>query len=83
MDYICSGAGSQVLHQYTGGSVSGCVFESQCPNPYLPNPAIPEWLEFITKGGIAVVTVHDRSLEFSFRTVDGGSSRSWVIPAKL
>jgi acid phosphatase len=81
-DYICSGAGSQVLHQYTGGPDSGCVLTGSCPDPNAPDPHLPEWLEYFELGGVAVMSISRHFIEMQFHTIGGDTSRLWSIPVR-
>jgi 3',5'-cyclic AMP phosphodiesterase CpdA len=81
-DYVCSGAGSQVLHKYTGGPESGCVLANRCPAPTAPDPELPEWLEYYEAGGVAVMTIGSDTIDMQFHTVDDRQSRRWPIAVR-
>jgi tartrate-resistant acid phosphatase type 5 len=70
LHYICSGAGSQILPEYTGGKVYGCVLRGHCHDPDQPR-----WLSFLgqswrpeydLKGGFAIFEVTRSGATFSF-----------------
>lgn len=80
-DYICSGAGSQVLTKYTGGG-GDCVLKDFCPNPAAPQPYLPIARSYFAKGGIGIVSVNANSMDFQFRTVAGTCSPTVSIPVR-
>jgi hypothetical protein len=70
MHYICSGGGSEVLATYTGGSHSGCVFETFCeemPRGY----AFPLWHYFIGDRGFASFEVYPDHIVFDLIGLGG------------
>lgn len=70
MHYVCSGGGSQELHQYRGDpKVSGCVLPGTCtPPPPWPDPI---WYDYIDKAGFAAFSISDAGVDFSFVDRDG------------
>lgn len=65
MDYICSGAGSEVLNGYTGGPVSGCVLKKAC-TAQPGEPPVPVWHSFLRTGGFAAFQVRPDQVDFQF-----------------
>lgn len=76
MDYICSGAGSKVLADYTGGPVEHCVIKSYCDPSGASQPLFPHWQRFLAKsslfadsqidGGFAVFEIGTGGVKFTF-----------------
>ena len=78
MNYVCSGAGSRMKPDYTGGRKPGCVIKGFCDEPTDRQPTFPVWLSFFgksadprydMKGGFAEFSIDDRRVSFTF--VDG------------
>jgi tartrate-resistant acid phosphatase type 5 len=70
MDYVCSGAGSQILTGYTGGVAPGCVLKSECgPNPTDPTP--PVWHAYLSIAGFAAFQVRGEGVDFQFVDMAG------------
>lgn len=70
MDYICSGAGSQVLTGYTGGVEPGCVLKSACgPGPADATP--PVWQAYLSMAGFAAFQVRRDRVDFQFIDMAG------------
>jgi tartrate-resistant acid phosphatase type 5 len=70
MDYVCSGAGSEVLTGYTGGVDPGCVLAASCGS--LPDglPA-PVWNSFLSIAGFAAFTIDAGRVDFRFIDMAG------------
>ena len=75
MDYICSGAGSEMLPIYTGGGDYGCVVAGYCEKSADGTPLFPVWQRFLAKsdddhycleGGFASFEVDATSIEVKF-----------------
>ncbi len=72
LDYVCSGAGSEVLRRYSGGrSIPGCVIADFCADPRAPEPYLPIWRSYVEQGGVAQFVVGHANIEFQFLTVNG------------
>ena len=78
MNYVCSGAGSRMKSDYTGGVGPGCVIKGFCDTHPNRVPTFPVWRAFFTeskdpstdmKGGFADFSIDDRRVSFTF--VDG------------
>ncbi len=63
--YICSGGGSEMLGDYTGGAASGCVLASDCPDPSNPDGK-PVWNSFHRRAGFASFQIERNSIQFAF-----------------
>lgn len=75
MDYICSGAGSEMLPKYAGGKESGCVVAGYCEISADKSALFPVWRAFLAKskdeavrldGGFASFEVGPNSVEVKF-----------------
>lgn len=70
MNYICSGAGSEILPDFTGDpDIPGCVLPDACAYWRDPEPSVPIWRTFLREGGVAQFTAHRDSIEFRFVTL--------------
>lgn len=83
MHYVCSGAGSNLLHQYTGGRVGGCVIKGFCDADALKNADLPTWRFYEEDvGGFAAFTLRSAALELVFhRPGKGPSDRFPIAPS--
>lgn len=75
MDYICSGAGSQMLGKYHGGLRSGCVFEGFCQPD--SDAIFPRWNAFIQQSGFAVFEVYQDRVVFDLIGIGGEGEDSY------
>lgn len=72
LDYVCSGAGSQVLTAFTGDArVPGCVLKDFCAEPSTPQTYLPIWRSYFAMGGLAQFVAHRDAIGFRFVTADG------------
>ena len=78
MNYVCSGAGSRMKPDYTGGEKYGCVVKGFCDEPGERRPTFPVWRAYFGRsenpqydmqGGFADFTIDERRVSFTF--VDG------------
>lgn len=77
MEYVCSGAGSQVLTERT------CILETSCPDPASPGPRDPVLRSYFAKGGVGIFSIYRSKIEFVFRTVAGTCSRTSRFPVRV
>lgn len=82
LHYICSGAGSELLKQYSGDPVvSGCVLEGWCNSPALEHAALPYWRFYEEdEGGFAALAIRGSTLELTFHRPGKGPSPTFRIP---
>ncbi len=77
MHYVCSGAGSQILSQYTGGpEAQRCVVAPYCDPIDATSPRFPRWERFLARtphnpethidGGFAVFELDRLGVNFEF-----------------
>ena len=69
--YVCSGGGSQLKADYTGGGSPGCVIPTDCPDPTKPGNR-PIWESFLPRTGFASFKVDAREIGFAFHGSNPG-----------
>ncbi len=81
MHYVCSGAGSNLLPEYSGDPhAAGCVIKGFCHPQALENGELPAWHFYEEEeGGFATFTVSGSSLELTFHRPGKGPSTPFVI----
>lgn len=70
MDYICSGAGSQILTRYTGGITPGCVLKTACDS-LESGPPGPVWKSFLSIAGFAAFRIDAGGADVRFIDMAG------------
>jgi len=71
LHYICSGGGSEELHDYKGGPVSGCVLKRDCPDGHPLAADAPHWHSYFDRAGFAALDVGSDRLALRFIDRDG------------
>jgi tartrate-resistant acid phosphatase type 5 len=70
LHYICSGAGSEVLHHYTGGEESGCVLPVFCDTA-TRDDVFPFWHYYLEASGFATFQAGPGGAAFQFVDTHG------------
>ncbi len=71
MDYICSGAGSEVKRTYTGVPDSQCVVRTFC-DPSTTDSVFPYWHSYRPEAGFAAFEVGPSGVDLRFIDINGG-----------
>jgi hypothetical protein len=78
MHYICSGAGSEVLTGFTGGTEPGCVLPGAC-DPQSLDRAYPVWHAFLSIAGFAAFEIAAGRVAFQFIDMSGQVRHSFAL----
>ena len=83
MHYICSGAGSNLLPEYSGDAEThGCVISGFCERSALASSDLPAWRFYEAEaGGFAAFTIRGSTLELVFHLTDGKPEQRFTISA--